>query len=159
MSFETADIPAAAIEQAVPWIVQYQRAQCLGGSPLNTFQGVVCDEIILPQSAAESGDPAQLVAAADAWVEALTNQAQYLPGEFAQEALWSLYARDYAGPKTDAPIILCLPGLTRNSKDFAELADELRKNYRVICPDQRGRGRSERPARARRAPPPRRLPP
>ena len=95
MSFETADIPAAAIEQAVPWIVQYQRAQCLGGSPLNTFQGVVCDEIILPQSAAESGDPAQLVAAADAWVEALTNQAQYLPGEFAQEALWSLYARDY----------------------------------------------------------------
>jgi pimeloyl-ACP methyl ester carboxylesterase len=34
--------------------------------------------------------------------------------------------------------------LTRNSKDFDELADELRKNYRVICPDQRGRGRSER---------------
>jgi pimeloyl-ACP methyl ester carboxylesterase len=55
-----------------------------------------------------------------------------------------LYARDYAGPSTDAPIILCLPGLTRNSKDFDELADELRKNYRVICPDQRGRGRSER---------------
>ena len=55
-----------------------------------------------------------------------------------------LYARDYPGPQADSPVILCLPGLTRNSKDFAELAGELRKNYRVICPDQRGRGRSDR---------------
>ncbi|ANP44721.1 DMP19 family protein [Candidatus Viadribacter manganicus] len=95
MSFETAEVPAEAIEQPVPWIVQYQRVQCTGGSPLTTFQGVLCDEIVLPQSAADHGDPAQLVAAADAWVEALTNQAQFLPGEFAQEALWSFYARDY----------------------------------------------------------------
>ena len=55
-----------------------------------------------------------------------------------------LYARDYPGPQADSPVILCLPGLTRNSKDFAELAGELRKDYRVICPDQRGRGRSDR---------------
>ncbi len=55
-----------------------------------------------------------------------------------------LYARDYPGPHNGAPIVLCLPGLTRNSKDFASLADHLRLNYRVVCPDQRGRGRSER---------------
>ena len=55
-----------------------------------------------------------------------------------------LYARDYPGPAKDSPIILCLPGLTRNSKDFAGLADELHRTHRVICPDQRGRGRSAR---------------
>jgi len=55
-----------------------------------------------------------------------------------------LYARDYPGPRPDAPAVLCLPGLTRSSKDFAELADHLRGSYRVICPDQRGRGRSQR---------------
>src|SRR5436190_858003 len=55
-----------------------------------------------------------------------------------------LYARDYPGPNRDAPAILCLPGLTRNSKDFAALADILSREWRVICPDQRGRGRSQR---------------
>ena len=53
-----------------------------------------------------------------------------------------LYARDYPGPVADAPCVLCLAGLTRNSKDFAGLAAILNKEYRVICPDQRGRGRS-----------------
>lgn len=57
-----------------------------------------------------------------------------------------LYARDYAGPHDDSRAILCLPGLTRNSKDFAELAEHLRQRYRVVCPDLRGRGRSERDA-------------
>ena len=55
-----------------------------------------------------------------------------------------LYARDYPGPTVDAPVILCMPGLTRNSKDFADLANELQQSRRVICPDQRGRGRSAR---------------
>jgi pimeloyl-ACP methyl ester carboxylesterase len=55
-----------------------------------------------------------------------------------------LYARDYPGPAPHTPVILCLPGLTRNSKDFAELANSLQQRYRVICPDQRGRGRSAR---------------
>ncbi|MEZ5971931.1 MAG: hypothetical protein R3C31_09015 [Hyphomonadaceae bacterium] len=96
MSLEaTEPPPVEAIEQPVPWIVQYQRAQCSGASPMTTFQGLICDEIVLPQSAVEHADPAQLVLAADAWVDALTNQALFLPGEFAQEALWSHYARDY----------------------------------------------------------------
>ncbi|MEP7155722.1 MAG: alpha/beta hydrolase [Betaproteobacteria bacterium] len=59
-----------------------------------------------------------------------------------------LYARDYPGPQRDSPVILCLPGLTRNSKDFAALADNLSAAYRVICPDQRGRGRSQRDTNA-----------
>lgn len=95
MSIEISETPIDLVEQPVPWIVQYQRAQCAGGSPLTTFQGVLCDEIFLPQSAADHADPAQLVMATDAWVEALMHQAQFLPGEFAQEALWSYYARDY----------------------------------------------------------------
>jgi hypothetical protein len=95
MSIETSETPTEIADAPVPWIVQHQRAQCTGDSPLATFQGVICDEIVLPQSAAEHSDPAQLVMATDAWVDALLNQAQFLPGEFAQEALWSYYARDY----------------------------------------------------------------
>ncbi|MCE7951291.1 MAG: alpha/beta hydrolase [Xanthomonadales bacterium PRO7] len=55
-----------------------------------------------------------------------------------------LYARDYAGPHAGAPVLLCLPGLTRNSKDFDGLAAHLSVRYRVLCPDLRGRGRSAR---------------
>jgi len=53
-----------------------------------------------------------------------------------------LYYRDYSGPSDRIPA-LCLPGLTRNSRDFASLAEWLSKDRRVICPDLRGRGRSE----------------
>ena len=55
-----------------------------------------------------------------------------------------LYARDYPSAVAGAPVLLCLPGLTRNSKDFAQLAHQLQSTHRVICPDQRGRGRSAR---------------
>jgi pimeloyl-ACP methyl ester carboxylesterase len=40
--------------------------------------------------------------------------------------------------------VLCLPGLTRNSRDFEVLAPHLAGRYRVICPDLRGRGLSAR---------------
>lgn len=96
MSLETTETaPTEPIEQPVPWLIHHQRTQCDGASPLTTFQGLLCDEIVLPQSAADHPDPAQLVMAADAWADALLNQAYFLPGEFAQEALWSYYARDY----------------------------------------------------------------
>ena len=55
----------------------------------------------------------------------------------------TLYARDYAGPGADSPVVLCLHGLSRNSRDFADLAPLLQRTHRVIVPDQRGRGRSE----------------
>jgi pimeloyl-ACP methyl ester carboxylesterase len=53
-----------------------------------------------------------------------------------------LYYRDYAGPSDKVPVI-CLPGLTRNSRDFATLARWLSTERRVICPEFRGRGRSD----------------
>ena len=37
--------------------------------------------------------------------------------------------------------MLCLHGLTRNSRDFAALAGHIAPARRVIVPDQRGRGR------------------
>lgn len=52
-----------------------------------------------------------------------------------------LHYRDYAG-REDRPPILCLPGLTRNARDFAELAEHLAGEWRVICPELRGRGES-----------------
>ena len=40
--------------------------------------------------------------------------------------------------------MLCLHGLTRNSRDFEDLAPHLKRRYRVIVPDLRGRGFSAR---------------
>ena len=55
-----------------------------------------------------------------------------------------LYARVYQGPADAAPTVLCLHGLTRNSRDFEDLAPHLQRRYRVIVPDLRGRGFSAR---------------
>jgi pimeloyl-ACP methyl ester carboxylesterase len=55
-----------------------------------------------------------------------------------------LYARLYAGPGGAAQTVLCLHGLTRNSRDFEDLAPHLARQYRVIVPDLRGRGYSAR---------------
>lgn len=53
-----------------------------------------------------------------------------------------LFARDYTAA-ADAPVVLCLHGLTRNSADFEPLCNALAGRYRLIVPDQRGRGRSQ----------------
>lgn len=55
-----------------------------------------------------------------------------------------LYTRVYPGPDSVAPAVLCLHGLTRNSRDFEDLAPHLQRRYRVIVPDVRGRGLSAR---------------
>lgn len=56
-----------------------------------------------------------------------------------------LYARSYGSPSAAVPII-CLPGLTRNSRDFHQLASFLSTSgdFSVIALDYRGRGNSER---------------
>ena len=54
-----------------------------------------------------------------------------------------LYFRDYGDPGSPVTPVLCLPGVTRNSKDFADLAWRLSGQRRVLCPDFRGRGRSQ----------------
>ena len=50
--------------------------------------------------------------------------------------------RDYAGP-SDRPPLLCIPGLTRNARDFEPLAEAFAGKWRMICPDLRGRGASD----------------
>lgn len=61
---------------------------------------------------------------------------------FSHDGLTLSY-RDYPGPAgaAGAPV-LCLPGLTRNARDFEALALELARSRRVLSPDLRGRGRS-----------------
>jgi pimeloyl-ACP methyl ester carboxylesterase len=55
-----------------------------------------------------------------------------------------LFARDYAGESGGCRLpVICLHGLTRNSKDFEEVAPRLAANgRRVLALDVRGRGRS-----------------
>lgn len=53
-----------------------------------------------------------------------------------------LHYRDYAGPHERPPIV-CLPGLTRNARDFEPVADRYAGKWRVISVDFRGRGESQ----------------
>ena len=56
-----------------------------------------------------------------------------------------LHYRDYpAAARSRHPPILCIPGLTRNARDFAPVADRLAGKYRIIVAELRGRGKSER---------------
>jgi len=56
----------------------------------------------------------------------------------------ALHYRDYPGPEGSIAIpALCIPGLTRNARDFDELATHLAMRRRVIVAELRGRGESE----------------
>ena len=55
-----------------------------------------------------------------------------------------LYVRDYAAGHSGLVPIVCLPGLTRNAKDFETIAPALAQTRRVLAFDFRGRGRSGR---------------
>ena len=55
-----------------------------------------------------------------------------------------LYVRDYAADRSGLVPIVCLPGLTRNAKDFETIAPALAQTRRVLAFDFRGRGRSGR---------------
>lgn len=46
---------------------------------------------------------------------------------------------DPANPK----VVICVHGLTRNGRDFDDIARALSSDYRVLCPDVPGRGKSE----------------
>jgi pimeloyl-ACP methyl ester carboxylesterase len=54
-----------------------------------------------------------------------------------------LYYRSDAARQTGWLPVLCLPGLTRNSRDFVDLAQHLSARHEVLAADLRGRGRSE----------------
>ena len=53
-----------------------------------------------------------------------------------------LHYRDYPGGEGKPPV-LCLHGLTRNARDFAEFAERHSPRWRVIALDFRGRGLSD----------------
>lgn len=52
-----------------------------------------------------------------------------------------LHWRDWPGDPA-RPALLCLPGLTRNARDFESLAARLSPAFRVLTPSLRGRGDS-----------------
>jgi len=54
-----------------------------------------------------------------------------------------LFYREFGDPAAKQLPVLCLPGFTRNSKDFVELGMHLGTYRRVLCPDLRGRGQSD----------------
>jgi pimeloyl-ACP methyl ester carboxylesterase len=56
-------------------------------------------------------------------------------------AFHSLAFDDWGDPA--APVVVCVHGLSRNSRDFDALAEDLSRDFRVICPDLPGRGRSD----------------
>lgn len=53
-----------------------------------------------------------------------------------------LFYREYRG-NSEAPPLLCLHGLTRNSRDFDGFAQRYAGRFRIIAPDFRGRGLSD----------------
>lgn len=59
------------------------------------------------------------------------------PHGFVSMAYW-----DWEG-RPGAPTVVCVHGLTRNGRDFDFLAEALAPQFRVVCPDMPGRGRSE----------------
>ncbi|WP_336978199.1 alpha/beta hydrolase [Altererythrobacter fulvus] len=65
-----------------------------------------------------------------------------------QDGFWTspdglkLHYRDYPG-RADRPPLLCLPGLTRNARDFEPVAEAFAGDWRMICLDLRGRGESD----------------
>lgn len=48
------------------------------------------------------------------------------------------------GDPANPRVLVCVHGLTRNGRDFDVLANALAGEYRVVCPDVVGRGRSDR---------------
>ncbi|MFO1425849.1 MAG: alpha/beta hydrolase [Steroidobacteraceae bacterium] len=54
-----------------------------------------------------------------------------------------MYCREYGAQHRGGVPVLCLPGLTRNCRDFEALALDLARTHRVLTPDLRGRGRSD----------------
>ena len=72
----------------------------------------------------------------------MSPRADFVERRFHAQDDLDLYYRDYNAESRERAAVLCLTGLTRNSKDFHRLASRLGAGRRVLCPDYRGRGRS-----------------
>jgi pimeloyl-ACP methyl ester carboxylesterase len=73
----------------------------------------------------------------------VTNASGYESVHFQTSDGLRLFARDYSASLTALTPLLCLPGLTRNSRDFETIVPWLAQTRRVIAPDFRGRGLSQ----------------
>ncbi|MDD5296424.1 MAG: alpha/beta hydrolase [Rhodocyclaceae bacterium] len=58
------------------------------------------------------------------------------------QALHRMAYTEWGDPKNPR-VLVCVHGLTRNGRDFDFLARALQDDYRVICPDVVGRGKSD----------------
>lgn len=59
------------------------------------------------------------------------------PAGFHRNAYWEWSSN------TQSPCLITMHGLTRNGRDFDEVAKNLSSRFRVICPDVVGRGKSD----------------
>jgi pimeloyl-ACP methyl ester carboxylesterase len=75
-------------------------------------------------------------------VERTASGARFQDGYLVVRDGLRLHYRDYPGPAGKPPL-LCLHGLTRNSRDFAELAERYSPRFRVLALDFRGRALSD----------------
>jgi pimeloyl-ACP methyl ester carboxylesterase len=73
----------------------------------------------------------------------VTRASGYEPVHFQTDDGLRLFARDHSPSLSSPTPLLCLPGLTRNSKDFETISPWLAQTRRVIAPDFRGRGLSQ----------------
>jgi len=71
-----------------------------------------------------------------------TGASTYRDRYFTSQDNLGLHYRDYGEPSGEAVTVLCLAGLTRNSRDFHALAGFLAAKRRVLALDYRGRGQS-----------------
>lgn len=83
-----------------------------------------------------------------AFLEGLSNlafwrrRAPYREHHYKSSDGLNLYYRDYPHSSARTPV-LCIPGLTRNARDFDFIAERIARSRRVLVADLRGRGRSE----------------
>ena len=70
------------------------------------------------------------------------DETAYSDGYWTSEDDLRLHYRDYAGP-ADRPPLLCIPGLTRNARDFDPLFEAFSGQWRIIAIELRGRGESD----------------
>jgi pimeloyl-ACP methyl ester carboxylesterase len=83
----------------------------------------------------------------------LMSEQGFIDGHWTSPEGLTLHYRDYAGP-AHRPPLLCIPGLTRNARDFELLAARFAGEWRMICVDLRGRGDSEHAKEAESYAPP-----
>lgn len=72
----------------------------------------------------------------------MTDQKSYEDRYWESDDGLKLHYRDYPGDDSKTPII-CVPGLTRNIRDFAHLGEWLDGERRIVMINLRGRGDSE----------------